>query len=97
MNRQWTALCLGGGVLLLLGCFGGKTMPKPTRPGECVLFVATDGNDAWDGSQARPFASLERARDELRKRKADQRLPAGATVFVRGGMHFLSRTFTLGL
>ena len=43
-----------------------------------ALYVATDGNDAWRGALAQPnaaktdgpFASLQRARDEARKRKA---------------------------
>jgi hypothetical protein len=50
-----------------------------------VLFVATDGNDQWSGTLAEPsaaktdgpFATLERARDEMRRIKARGGLPAG--------------------
>ena len=54
-----------------------------------VLYVALDGNDAWSGALAGPnaaktdgpFATLQRARDEIRKRKARGPLPAdGITV-----------------
>ena len=33
-----------------------------------TLYVAPDGNDARDGSLARPFGRLESARDEVRQR-----------------------------
>ena len=64
-----------------------------------TLYVATNGNDAWSGKLAEPntektdgpFATLERARDEIRKQR-----PKGATVFVRGGVHELAKTFSLG-
>ena len=47
--------------------------------------VAPTGNDANPGTEAKPFATLERARDEIRKSK-----PAGgATVSVRGGLYSL--------
>jgi hypothetical protein len=47
--------------------------------------VATNGNDADAGTKAKPFATLQRARDEIRRRKPG----AGATVFVRGGLYWL--------
>ncbi len=54
------------------------------------LYVAPDGQDMASGKKGAPFATLERARDELRKGKTR------GTVFVRGGTYFLPRTFTLG-
>ena len=68
------------------------------------LYVATDGNDAWSGTlagpdQARadgPFATLSRARDELRALKAKDGLPHGATVLVRSGIYRLSEPLVLG-
>ena len=62
------------------------------------LFVATNGNDAWSGTVPvpnaertdGPFATLARARDGFRKRKAEK-APAGPSVVsVRGGMYYLS-------
>ena len=76
-------------------------------PGMGRFFVATNGNDAWSGrlpepNRAKtdgPFASLEGARDALRKLKAAKTLVAdaqgGVTVFVRAGSYYLTSTFTL--
>ncbi|MBM3211888.1 hypothetical protein FJZ33_06705, partial [Candidatus Poribacteria bacterium] len=68
------------------------------------LFVAVNGNDEWSGKLPDPntgktdgpFATLEHARDEIRKMKSSGRLSNGANVFVRGGMYYLKKTFTLG-
>ena len=61
-----------------------------------VLYVAVDGNDADPGSLERPFATIERARDEVRKLVA-----AGpgqdVTVLIRGGTYVLDRTVVFGL
>ncbi|MBT7053793.1 MAG: hypothetical protein HN976_01800, partial [Lentisphaerae bacterium] len=75
--------------------------------GALVLHVSPDGNDAWDGAKPRkglikkgvgPFRTLERARDEIRKLKAQGALPAGGTVVHLGsGTHRLERTFALGV
>ena len=64
-----------------------------------TIFVSTKGNDKWSGKLSTPnkantdgpFASLLRAREEVRKLKA-----AGAvTVQVRGGTYSLPATFSL--
>ena len=59
-----------------------------TRPGLAVteFFVAPNGSDANAGTKAKPFATLERARDAIRKLKAEDQSPkGGVTVFLRGG------------
>ncbi len=51
-----------------------------------TLYVALDGNDGWTGKVAEaqgadgPFATVERARDEIRKVKQEGDLPAGGVV-----------------
>ncbi len=64
-----------------------------------TIYVSTKGNDAWSGRLAAPnngatdgpFASLARARDEVRKLKS-----AGpVTVQVRGGIYALPATLVL--
>jgi len=69
-----------------------------------VLYVATDGNDAWSGKfpaptrgkKDGPFATLERARDAIRALKRTASLPpGGATVFVRGGDYRLKSSLRL--
>jgi hypothetical protein len=58
--------------------------------------VATTGRDDGAGSSAKPFASLERARDEIRAlRKAGPLPKGGVSVVVHGGEYAVARTFTL--
>ena len=65
------------------------------------LYVSTTGNDAWSGLVAAanadsadgPFATLERARSEIRNLSS---LPSeGVTVFIRGGVYARNATFEL--
>jgi len=60
------------------------------------FFVATDGNDGWEGTRPRPFATLEGARGAIRTLKKAGPLPAGGvTVWVRGGIYPRTASFTL--
>ncbi len=69
--------------------------PRQVAPG-LVLHVAQSGNDDGTGSADKPFASLERARDEIRAIRQKAGLPkGGVTVLVHGGGYFVSKTFTL--
>ena len=61
-----------------------------------TLYVATDGKDTHPGTEDQPFATLQRARDEVRQRKAAGPLPVGGiTVELRGGTYELSQPFEL--
>ncbi|NLY01297.1 MAG: right-handed parallel beta-helix repeat-containing protein [Rhodopirellula sp.] len=61
-----------------------------------TLYVAADGNDANPGTADRPFATLERARDEIRQRKAAVGLAEdGFTVELRGGTYQRSQPLQL--
>ncbi|MFH1921431.1 MAG: right-handed parallel beta-helix repeat-containing protein [Planctomycetota bacterium] len=68
------------------------------------FYVATNGNDAWSGKPAEPsadgadgpFATLERAREEIRKLNKAGSLPqGGVTVEVRGGVYERPQAFEL--
>ncbi|MFA6293198.1 MAG: hypothetical protein WC637_15540, partial [Victivallales bacterium] len=67
-------------------------------------YVAVNGNDAWSGTMPEtnaaksdgPFATFDRARDEIRKLKASAPLTGPVNVFVRKGLYELGRTFKLG-
>lgn len=59
------------------------------------LYVSPTGSDANAGSLDKPFATLERARDELRKLRAAGALTGPATVYLRGGNYPLPRTLKL--
>ncbi|MEW6359003.1 MAG: LamG-like jellyroll fold domain-containing protein [Planctomycetota bacterium] len=67
-------------------------LPKPA----VVFHVAPHGSDENPGTEAQPFVTLARARDAVREKKKSGPLPAGgATVFVRGGLHKVEKTFEL--
>ena len=76
--------------------------PSGVPPG-FVLYVSPAGNDAWSGTVAEPnanrkdgpYATLTRARDEIRNQKTAGKLKDGATVLVRGGEYELSKAFQL--
>ncbi len=67
------------------------------------FYVAANGNDTWSGQLAAPnaaktdgpFATIERARNEIRKARAAGALKEPATVYLRDGIYFLERTFRL--
>lgn len=68
------------------------------------LYIAPDGNDSWSGRSADvaagtydgPFASLERARDEIRTWRKDHGLSEPVTVHLRQGDYPRNKTFELG-
>lgn len=56
-----------------------------------AFYVSPGGEDANPGTMDKPFATLERAREAVRSSKA-----AGEkTVILRGGTHYLKKTFIL--
>jgi hypothetical protein len=84
MNRLAT-LCIAGAAAL--ACHAAAAV---------TLYVAVNGNDANPGAEDRPFATLQRARDEIRQRKTAGPLPAeGITIELRGGVYELSQPFEL--
>ena len=69
----------------------------PGIPAEgAVFFVSTSGDDSNPGTKEKPFATLERARDEIRAQKsADPKTRKPVTVYVRGGTCRVTKTFQL--
>lgn len=90
--RLWLSLCMVAGP-----CFAGGGIRPPALPKPAIMFaVAPGGNDTHDGATVRPFASLERARDEIRSLKKRGPLPPGGVVVnIADGSYPLARTFTL--
>ena len=88
-----TARTLRGlwGLLLALACLW---------PARCLqaaeFYVSAAGRDSHPGTLQEPFATLVRARDEVRKRIAAG-LSEDVTVFIRGGVYTLSETLVFGL
>ncbi len=69
----------------------------PALPKEgALLFVSPSGADNNPGTKEKPFATLERARDEIRAQKsADPKAHEPVTVFVRGGTYRVTKPFQL--
>ena len=63
-------------------CCSERLVSSATAADE--LYVATDGKDTNSGTKAEPFATLARARDEIRRVRPKD----GATVFVREGTYY---------
>ncbi|NUQ64690.1 MAG: right-handed parallel beta-helix repeat-containing protein [Pirellulales bacterium] len=91
-----TRLLIAASVLMLLGA--GRIVSA------AELFVAPNGKDAWSGTlpapdkdgRDGPFATLLRARDELRRLKAAGKLGQGAVVHFRAGTYRLTAPLALG-
>jgi hypothetical protein len=96
MNGTNISLLRTWAFLLVLASWGISTDAAPLK-----LFVASDGNDASTGREAisgrkGPFATVQRARDEIRKLKRDRALPKdGVTVEVQGGTYELHEPLEL--
>jgi len=82
----------------LLACGPADSRIKlPPRPlAGLDLYVAPEGRDTNPGTRRQPFASLERAREEIRRRRqrGDWR-SGGVDVIVRGGAYQVTETFRL--
>lgn len=67
------------------------------------LFVAPDGRDSWHGTHSQPnadrsdgpLATLEGARDELRRRRQVDGLKDGAIIWLRGGTYAMRQPLHL--
>jgi hypothetical protein len=101
-RRQFLRLAaFAGGSVALAAC---RVQGQPVaQPGE-TLYVSTKGNDQWSGQYAEPkaggrdgpFATLERARDAIRKMKQAAQFPSGGvSVQIRAGTYARSATFQL--
>jgi alpha-glucosidase len=70
---------------------GGQAIWIRPLPGTARYYVARNGNNASTGSRAKPFASLERAREAVRNYVKDH--PGDSvTVFIRQGEYALTHS-----
>lgn len=58
------------------------------------FYVASGGGDANPGTRAKPFATLDRARDEVRSLKSSGAV-GGVTVWIQPGTYAISKTWEL--
>jgi len=95
MRRVWIAVVLAATGLLAVGA---ARVREPM-----ALYVAPSGNDKWTGNRRTPnlfrtngpLASLEGARDAIRRLKTRGPLDRPVVVRVRGGVYRLGRPFVL--
>ncbi len=58
---------------------------------EYSIYVALNGSDSNPGTKDKPFATIKKARDEVRRIKGEKGLPEGGiVVYLRGGKYFLT-------
>ncbi len=74
-----------------------KGEPVTEKQNRDAIHVSPQGNDKTGrGSAKEPFATLERARDEMRRRKASKKIPrVGTTVVVHRGVYEFARPLKL--
>jgi hypothetical protein len=64
--------------------------------GDTEYFVSTHGSDTNPGTQAQPFATLQRASSAVRELKKRSNLPqAGVTVWIQAGTYYVNEPLTL--
>jgi hypothetical protein len=93
-----------GKFRFLVGCFL-ISVCLGNLAGAITLYVAPDGNDSWSGRRARPnltrsdgpLASLNGARDTIRKLKAEGARTGTVEVMVCGGEYTMTGPFVLTL
>jgi parallel beta-helix repeat protein len=64
---------------------------NPAKSFSADWYVATDGNDQHIGTKEQPFATIARARDEVRKYSKTEPV----TIWIRGGHYQIPQTLTL--
>ncbi len=71
--------------------------PSPPAPVPAVtLYVSPKGSDAAPGAKTKPFATLERCREEIRALKGKGPLPKGGVlVVIHGGDYAVTQMFSL--
>ncbi len=89
---------------VVLAALSMVVISAPAHAAPLSLYVAADGRDTWSGRKAAPnaartdgpFATLERARDAIRKLRAAGKAPkGGVTVWIGAGTYARESTFTL--
>ena len=95
--KPWGVVAMA--ILAIAGAVGCESAPAVSR-----FYVATNGSDAWTGRLAAPnkartdgpLATLEGARDTVRRLKSEQGgLKHPVVVSIRGGTYYLPRTLEL--
>ncbi|MCK5804694.1 MAG: hypothetical protein KAI66_17785, partial [Lentisphaeria bacterium] len=61
------------------------------------IYVSLQGKNDNTGTEERPFATITRAQEEVRRIKAEEGLPEGGiAVYLRGGKYFVTESISFG-
>jgi hypothetical protein len=103
--RKWIILSVVFYFITITGCAEVSQMSESRNSSGLTLFVAKEGNDKWSGRLAEPkadgsdgpFATLEKARDEIRSIKQEGKIPSGGfAVEISEGRYYREKAFELG-
>lgn len=104
-RRRYRSLCKAALIFLLSSHAvasvvfdaDGKAVLSPLPEPGVKIYVAADGSDGGDGTEAHPFATLERARDRVREisRQLGIIRPGGIHILIGSGRYEVTRTFEL--
>lgn len=75
--------------------FAEKLADLVKKPG-LGIYVSTVGNDADGGTLEKPFRTIERARQEVRRIKGKGMPEGGIAVYLRGGKYFVTGSVEFG-
>ena len=66
---------------------------SPKQP----IYVSLRGDDNNTGTKEKPFATIKRAQEEVKRIKSGKGMPAGGiVVYLRGGKYFISESIAMG-
>ena len=93
--------CHAGLKSVILSIMVATLLPSGLCATDIELHVAPDGNDAWSGRHARPtaldgpLATLDGARNALRKARSGGRIAGPARIIVAGGRYEIAGPLVL--
>jgi len=62
-----------------------------------AMYVSLEGSDRNPGTKEKPFATIERAQEEVRRIKSGKGMPeGGVAVYIRGGKYFITESISFG-
>ncbi|MCK4626582.1 MAG: right-handed parallel beta-helix repeat-containing protein [Phycisphaerae bacterium] len=97
MKKMCWTVCIVGALLTagFVSTLSART-GQDGRKEAFAIYVSPNGNDKNPGTKAKPFGTLEAARNAIRKIGAGRGLPkGGVTVWLRGGAYERTKTFEL--
>ena len=87
--KRMSAIAVSLAAVMSAVNVGSFSVASTAAGTQAVFFVAPDGSDSGDGTIEAPFATLEKARDEVRKINGD--MTGDIVVYLRGGDYRLTQ------